>query len=92
MLEVLGRRRGRCGMIPCVDCKTPTEAGRPCPNRDCEPPTCPDCGYRPWHDRAVCPECQPGPDALTVEEIEEIDAQAEASTQRRFGHELGGAP
>ena len=43
--------------IPCADCRTPTYAGKPCPNPDCEPPSCPGCGHRPWHDRAICPDC-----------------------------------
>ena len=45
-------------MIPCADCRTPTEAGKPCPNPDCAPPSCPGCHRTPWHERvARCPDC-----------------------------------
>lgn len=44
--------------IPCANCGTGTDAGRPCPNPDCAPPSCPDCGRTPWHERVVrCPDC-----------------------------------
>ena len=43
--------------IRCVDCGCQTRAGHPCANPICEPPCCPTCGRRPWHERAICPDC-----------------------------------
>ena len=75
-------------MIPCANCKTPTEAGKPCPNPDCEPPKSPCCGYRPWHEKARCPRCDPRPEEqLTRDELDEIHDAVE----RSFQSELGGA-
>jgi hypothetical protein len=44
-------------MIACTNCGTGTNAGKPCPNPNCQPPKCPGCGRRPWHDLAICPDC-----------------------------------
>lgn len=43
--------------IPCVNCGTEGEAGRLCTNPHCSPPVCPGCGRRPWHEKAICPDC-----------------------------------
>jgi hypothetical protein len=46
--------------IPCVNCGFATQAGHRCANPVCAPPSCPGCGSRPWHHRAICRACGAG--------------------------------